>query len=81
MPSRRHGHLPHPRGEVIHFLNFLEAHVQHVHAAEAERELHGLIAARVVALGYPMKRHTKLTRRPVEQFTTIDAFDGEPLEA
>jgi len=37
--------------------------------------------ASVVALGYPMKRHTKLTRRPVEQFTTIDAFDGEPLEA
>lgn len=33
--------------------------------------------ASVVALGYPAKRHTKLKRSSVQDFTTIDAFDGE----
>lgn len=37
--------------------------------------------ATVVALGYPTKRHTKLTRATVENFTTIDSFDGAPLVA
>jgi nitroreductase len=32
--------------------------------------------AAVVALGYPQRRATKLTRRPVEQFTRVDTFDG-----
>jgi nitroreductase len=32
--------------------------------------------ATVVALGYPDVRRTKLTRRPVEAFTTVDRFDG-----
>jgi nitroreductase len=32
--------------------------------------------ASVVALGFPASRHTKLTRRPVEAFTTIDRLDG-----
>lgn len=36
---------------------------------------HFAVAA-VVALGYPEVRHTKLTRRLVEDFTTIDRFDG-----
>jgi nitroreductase len=32
--------------------------------------------ATVVALGYPVSRHTKLTRRRVGAFTTLDRFDG-----
>jgi nitroreductase len=36
--------------------------------------------ASVVALGYPKKRHTKLSRRSVESFSTLDAFDGEPFK-
>ena len=33
----------------------------------------------VVALGYPEKRHTKLRRRSVEEFTSVDSFEGPPL--
>jgi nitroreductase len=40
-----------------------------------------LIVASIVALGYPETRHTKLTRRPVSEFTTIDAFDGDVFRA
>lgn len=36
------------------------------------------IAATVV-MGYPVHQPTKLRRRPVEAFTTIDRFDGPPL--
>jgi nitroreductase len=36
--------------------------------------------AALVALGYPVKRLTKLTRRRVEEFTTWDTFDGAPFE-
>lgn len=32
--------------------------------------------AAMIGLGYPQKQVTKLTRRPVESFTTIDRFDG-----
>jgi nitroreductase len=32
--------------------------------------------ATVVALGHPDVRHTSLTRRPVEAFTSLDRFDG-----
>lgn len=32
--------------------------------------------ASIVALGYPAKKVTKLTRRAVGDFTTVDAFDG-----
>jgi nitroreductase len=32
--------------------------------------------ASVVILGYPKKRHTKLTRERVEEFTSVDTFDG-----
>jgi nitroreductase len=35
--------------------------------------------ASVVALGRPEQQVTKLKRRAVEQFTTIDAYDGEPF--
>jgi len=37
------------------------------------------IVAAVVALGYPETRLTKLARRVVEEFTTVDAFDGDPF--
>ena len=34
----------------------------------------------VLALGYPLEpRPTRLRRGPVESFTTIDTFDGDPL--
>jgi hypothetical protein len=33
--------------------------------------------ASIVTLGYPQKRHTKLTRRNVQDFTTIDSFNGD----
>jgi nitroreductase len=32
--------------------------------------------ASVVALGYPQRRHTKLTRKTVGEFTTVDTFNG-----
>lgn len=35
--------------------------------------------ASIVALGHPVRRHTKLTRRTVEEFTTLDTFDGTAL--
>jgi nitroreductase len=35
--------------------------------------------AGLIALGRPAKRITKLRRAPVEAFTTVDAFDGEPF--
>jgi nitroreductase len=37
--------------------------------------------ASVIALGYPTKLHTKLKRVAVEDFTTIDSFDGAALVA
>lgn len=37
--------------------------------------------ASVMALGHPTTHVTKLSRHSVESFTTIDAFDGEPLTA
>lgn len=36
---------------------------------------HFAIAA-VIALGYPTRQPTRLTRQPVEGFTTVDRFDG-----
>jgi nitroreductase len=35
----------------------------------------------VVALGQPVHQPTRLTRRPVESFTTVDRFDGPALAA
>jgi nitroreductase len=37
------------------------------------------IVASLVALGHPASRVTKLKRRSVEEFTTTDAFDGDPF--
>jgi hypothetical protein len=35
-----------------------------------------LAVAAVVALGHPVRQPTKLTRDPVESFTTVDRLDG-----
>jgi len=37
------------------------------------------IVASIVALGHPASRATRLKRRAVEEFTTSDAFDGDPF--
>ena len=37
--------------------------------------------AAVVPLGRPVKQLTKLKRRPVADFVTINRFDGAPFEA
>ena len=33
----------------------------------------------LIALGKPVHQNTKLSRKPVEEFATIDRFDGPPL--
>ncbi len=38
-----------------------------------------LVVAGVLALGRPVRQPTRLKRRPVEAFTTIDALDGAPF--
>lgn len=38
-----------------------------------------LALAAVIALGHPARPFTRLRRRPVASFTTIDRIDGEPL--
>jgi nitroreductase len=49
----------------------------------AVRELLGIprefAVAALIALGRPARRVTRLRRKPVEEFTTLDRFDGEPL--
>jgi len=35
--------------------------------------------ASMVVLGHPRHRPTRLTRRPVAEFTTVDRFDGPPF--
>lgn len=50
--------------------------------AEVKELLHvpeGVALAAVVALGYPVRQPRRLTRRPVEEFTTLDRFDGAPF--
>ena len=37
------------------------------------------IVAGVLALGRPVHQPTRLRRRPVESFATVDRFDGLPL--
>jgi len=54
-----------------------------VPAEEEVRDLLGLpethALAALVPLGVPVRRLTRLNRRPVEDFTSVDRFDGEPL--
>ena len=54
--------------------------------ARAEPEASGLLGlpdtwaiASMVFLGHPAHRATKLKRKPVAEFTTIDRFDGAPF--
>ena len=37
--------------------------------------------AAVVALGHPVQQSTRLTRQGVEEFVTVDRFDGSPLSS
>jgi nitroreductase len=39
---------------------------------------HYAVAA-TIAIGHPVRQLTRLTRKPVESFTTVDRFDGPPL--
>jgi len=39
---------------------------------------HYAVAA-MLPIGVPVKQLTKLRRKPVEDFVTIDRFDGEPF--
>ncbi len=47
------------------------------------KELLGIPSSHAVAamivLGRPVQQVTKLSRRPVEEFTTVDRFDGPGL--
>lgn len=38
-----------------------------------------MAVASMVVLGHPVHRNTKLTRKSVDSFTTIDTFDGAPF--
>lgn len=38
-----------------------------------------LVLAAVIALGHPVRQPRRLTRRPVESFTTVDRVDGAPF--
>ena len=38
------------------------------------------VVAGVLALGHPMHQPTRLRRRPVEEFTTVDRADGPRFE-
>ncbi|MDR3650627.1 MAG: nitroreductase family protein [Acidimicrobiales bacterium] len=38
-----------------------------------------LTVAALVALGRPVRQPSRLTRQPVEEFTTVDSFDGPTL--
>jgi nitroreductase len=41
----------------------------------------GWALASLVALGHPARTITKLRRQPVEEFTTVDRFEGRPFTA
>ncbi len=49
------------------------------------RELLGVpdthLVAGLLALGHPVRQPTRLRRAPVEEFATVDRFDGPPLVA
>lgn len=57
---------------------FLVASEPEVAPLIALPEGHGLVA--MIALGTPVHQVTRLSRHPVESFTTIDRIDGEPFE-
>jgi nitroreductase len=56
------------------------------HLADQEPRLRELLSvpdhhafAAMVPIGHPVKQLTRLRRRAVEEFTTLDRFDGEPF--
>lgn len=56
------------------------------HLADQEPGLRALLAipdhhafAAMVPLGHPVRQLTELRRKPVEEFTTVDRFDGRPF--
>jgi len=40
-----------------------------------------LAFAAMIPLGHPVKQLTRLTRKPVDEFATLERFDGKPLRA
>ena len=40
-----------------------------------------LVVAAVIVVGRPVRQPRKLTRRPVEEFASVDRFDGRPFTA
>jgi nitroreductase len=56
-----------------------------VYREAAVKELLGVpdefAVAALLALGRPKHQPTKLTRKPVDEFATVDAFDGPPLSS
>ena len=56
------------------------------HLGDREPDLRELLAipdhhafAAMVPIGHPVRQLTRLSRKEVEDFTTIDRFDGEPF--
>ncbi|MCU4183415.1 nitroreductase family protein [Acidiferrimicrobium sp. IK] len=62
-------------GVITTMLTAREAQVRDLLGAPASMAL-----AAMVALGHPVRRPTKLRRRPVPEFATVDRVDGVPLE-
>jgi nitroreductase len=58
-------------------MTFLAAGEPEVKSLLGIPEQHAVAA--MIPLGRPRKQLTKLTRKPVEAFATLDRFDGEPL--
>ncbi|MGY4708519.1 nitroreductase family protein [Mycolicibacterium sp. CBM1] len=56
-----------------------------IRAEDEVKELLGaedpLVLAAVIALGHPVRQPRRLTRQPVDSFTTIDRVDGAPFPA
>ncbi|WP_179474995.1 nitroreductase family protein [Mycolicibacterium vinylchloridicum] len=54
-----------------------------IRAEEEVKQLLGaqgsLVLASVIALGHPVRQPRRLTRQPVESFTTVDRLDGAPF--
>ena len=54
-----------------------------IRAEDEVKELLGaedpLVLAAVIALGHPVRQPRRLTRQPLESFTTVDRIDGAPF--
>ena len=70
LAAREHG----LGGVITTMLTAREAQVRQLLGAPDSMAL-----AAVVALGHPVRRPTRLRRRPVEEFATVDRLDGDPL--